>query len=638
MATSGSCKTSSYDGRHLVFAWSVKSQSTADNKTIISWTLKSAGTASVTWYLCQNIKVTLDGKAVFVHTKAANGQIKIGPDTLVASGEHTFTHNNEGDCSFKAYVEAGIYNWAVNCTGSGTFDLPRIARASDGTVAADVTLGNPCSVKWTPAAASFRFRLKFSLGTWRYTTGAIHPNRTTAYTYTGFPIPLEVASQLPETKTGEMTVSLYTYSDSGATAQVGAEDTTTFTVTVPDNTDTKPAVTMAVEPVSALPDTFAGLYIQGLTRVKATLSAKEKYGSPIAGYQLKVDGAYYDYLDDLTSGYLAASGSRTVCGYATDKRGHTGEATKTITVLPYSAPKLENAEAFRCDQDGNASASGTCLKIQAKRSYTPVIVDGVQKNFCKIMYRYAEGAEYSDWTTILESSNLGTDEVITDALLDGALSATASYKVHIRAMDDIGRFADTYITISTDKVYMHKDGPRNAMGLGKYNERDNAVDSDWDFFMNGHKVTGLPAPTNSSDAVPKSYVDAADVKLSKGLTTMGWYKIGTVTGQMCAVVTFTIGGEYGNDDPSPSMVDVATQYNYSRAFLRLPALGDSQVSKLGLIQESAGGCGVYLYYNSTMVNTVKVNIHTHMGAFASAGFAASDVGDSNMIAVISLIE
>ena len=107
---------------------------------------------------------------------------------------------------------------------------------------------------------------------------------------------------------------------------------------------------------------------------------------------------------------------------------------------------------------------------------------------------------------------------------------------------------------------------------------------------------------------------------------------------MCAVVTLTIGGEYGNDDPSPAMVDIATQYNYARAFLRLPALGDSQVSKIGLIQESATVCGVYLQYNSTMVNTVKVNIHTHMGAFASAGWTAADVSESHMIAVLSLIE
>ena len=483
MTTSGSFKTSSYDGRHLVFAWSVKSQSTAENKTTIAWTLKSAGTASVTWYLCQNIKVTLNGDAVFVHTKDANGQIKIGPDTSITSGEYTFTHNDEGNCSFTGYVEAGIYVWAVNCTGSETFDLPQIARSSEISSAGAVTLGNPCSVKWTPGSASFRYKLKFSLEDWSYTTGVIHPNKTTAYTYTGYTIPLSVAKQIPESTTGEMTVYLYTYSDSSGTKQVGSADSAKFTVTVPDNSSTRPTVSMELAPISDLPDTFAGLYIQGQTKVKATLSASGKYDATIKSYSMKAEGKSYGSGDSYTSDYLSKYGSIEIDGYAKDSRGYTGSTSKTISVIAYGKPQIipANGEtdviAARCDQNGKLTDSGTFLIIKAMRSYSKVISGGVQKNFCKIRYRYkVEDGSYSSWVTILAANAKDSDEVNTGALLNGALSPTSTYLVQIQAIDDIGENSSTTITIATDKVYMHRDGKRNALGIGKYVEDNNTVD------------------------------------------------------------------------------------------------------------------------------------------------------------------
>jgi hypothetical protein len=57
-----------------------------------------------------------------------------------------------------------------------------IPRASTISSAGNVTLGKACSVKWTPQAKSFRYKIKFALGEWSYTTGAIHPDTSSAYT------------------------------------------------------------------------------------------------------------------------------------------------------------------------------------------------------------------------------------------------------------------------------------------------------------------------------------------------------------------------------------------------------------------------------------------------------------------------
>lgn len=390
---------------------------------------------------------------------------------------------------------------------SQTLTLTTIARASSIDAAANVTLGNACSVRWTPKSSAFRYKLKFAYGSWSYTTGVIHPNKTSAYTYSGYVIPLDVAKQMSDAKTGKMTVTLYTYSDSGATKQVGSADSETFTITVPDNNDTKPVVSMTLSPIGSLPDAFAGLYIQGLTRVKASLSATGSYQSGIDSYRMWADGAYYDSETDYTSDYFASSGSKTIYGYATDKRGYTGETSQKINVIPYSNPKLENTSAIRCDKNGNASESGTYLKITAKRNYSPVIANNVQKNFCKIEYQCLQGGYPStQWATILDSRSLSSDEVITGPLLGGELSTQLTYVVHIKATDDVGRYAETFVTVPTETVYWHRDGERNALGLGKYNERDNAVDSAWDFHMNDHRVTGLPTPEDGTDAVPLGFL------------------------------------------------------------------------------------------------------------------------------------
>ena len=149
-------------------------------------------------------------------------------------------HNSDGtkSCTLSAsWRMSGTYSGTSvgTITASTTVTLDTIARASTISSASNVTLGNACSVKWTPASTSFRYKLKFVLGSWNYTTGAIHPNSTSAYTYDDYTIPLAVANQLPSATTGSMTVYLYTYSDSGCTTQIGSTDSDSFTVTVPSS-------------------------------------------------------------------------------------------------------------------------------------------------------------------------------------------------------------------------------------------------------------------------------------------------------------------------------------------------------------------------------------------------------------------
>lgn len=485
--------------------------------------VKSSKYNNVTYYLNGNISVDGSKVITFVVTSGThNADLIRGLNTyvdVVAAGNYkkppwttgNITHNNDGSKSVSITLD--IYGATKNggqgdgwkVVGSKTVELTTIPRASSITYASNVTLGNACSIKWIPLSAAFYYKMGFQIGNWKYSTEVVHPNKTTEYTYTGLTIPLEVASQIPNDPSGTMYVYLHTFSDSAGTNQIGNTASATFKVTVPDNQNTKPKVNMTLTPVHSLPSKFSGLYIQGKSKVKGTLTTEGKFGASVGSPSMAVGTKSYGASEAYTSDYLNTYGKISVTGSAKDSRGFTGENPQEIEVIAYQAPKLESVSAVRCDKYGNESESGTFVKIYAKRTCTPV--NG--QNICKVQFCYSQdGVSYTDWSTLSQSTK-DTEEVFTDALL-GTLSAQASYVLQIRVVDEIGNPVDSFITISTEKVYWHRDGARNALGLGKYNEKDNAIDSAWDFHMNGKKVTGLPTPTGSTDAVPlgllKDYV------------------------------------------------------------------------------------------------------------------------------------
>ena len=368
-------------------------------------------------------------------------------------------------------------------TASIQVTLPMIASASTILSASPVTIGNSCNVTWTPQAASFRYKLKFSIGNWSYTTGVIHPNKTTAYTYSSYQLPIEVANQV-KTKTGTMTVTLYTYSDSNATVQIGDEDSETFTVTVPENDVTKPTVHMSLSPVSSLSAPFDSMYLQGKSKVQASMEFDTEYGAEVGTSHITVDGVVYG--DPYESGYLTKDGELSVQGYVEDSRGHYNTNTQTITVIPYSKPMVQaasgesNIVAARCDSSGKLSDSGTYLKIKAKLIYDKVMSNGVQHNFGKIQYRCRiEGGLWSDWYTILDSASTAATEVTTGALLGGVLSIQSNYQVQVQAVDNIDESTPVTLILPSDDVYMHRPAGGKGMGLGGYSSGAGILDVYW---------------------------------------------------------------------------------------------------------------------------------------------------------------
>ena len=133
MALSGKVETATYkpDGSSntwkVVLNWTA-TQDVVNNKSTISWDIKVSTTSSTGYVVVSEIRAKINGTEVYYrnhdnHTNGYNG-------THIASGTITVNHNSDGTKSVPMSIEAGIYQWAINKSGSDTFTLTQIDRAA----------------------------------------------------------------------------------------------------------------------------------------------------------------------------------------------------------------------------------------------------------------------------------------------------------------------------------------------------------------------------------------------------------------------------------------------------------------------------------------------------------------------------
>lgn len=472
MALSGSVETSAWTAESgskwkVVLNWTA-TQSIANNTSTISWNLK-ASTASSGYVVISELRVKIAGTEVYYrshseHTNGYNG-------TQLASGTTTISHNNDGTKSVEMSVEAGIYNWAINKSGSSTFSLDTIPRASSISSAGAVTLGNACSVAWTPLATSFYYKLKFSIGSWSNTTSAIHPNQTSSYTYTGYTIPLEAANQVPNSTTGTMTVTLYSYSNSACSTQIGSASSKTFTITIPSSV--KPTISSVTATIDNSANSVVnswGLAVVGYTKVKVEAAASGSYSSTISsftisgGYSTTRSGTSLSY----TGGKITSSGSKTFSVTCKDSRGRTSSAVSSsaITFYAYAKPSISKFSVAR-----NA---GDSTKVTVNANWSFSSVNGKNSTTATLYYKKSNTSSWSKYGTIARN----TDIVLTTAFED-----ISSYNFKIVVTDALSQSAQEESFISTLEVLLDFRAGGKGLGIGKICESDSMeVSLDAKFF------------------------------------------------------------------------------------------------------------------------------------------------------------
>ena len=305
--------------------------------------------------------------------------------------------------------------------------------------------------------------------------GTIAEDVSTGHTWS---IPIALAAKIPEETSAEVTV-ICTTKFKGSTSVVGTSSAK-FTATVPKDETTQPKVKMSLECVSDLPSKFAGIYVVGKTKVKATYEASSDY-STIDSYTTTLLGVI-GYGNPYTSPLLSNAGQIAIAGRVEDKRGYSTEVTDTITVEPYSRPRIipsegqNNIICKRCNSNGDEDPGGAYLLIKIGRKYSPV----GSKNLCKLSYRHKTDAAgedaYSEPIELLAAS--AASDYVSKVIANVVPSNTTAYSIQLIAEDDIGEKDTVTVVVPTAFVTAHAPEGGHGITFGGYHD-----ESKYDWFV-----------------------------------------------------------------------------------------------------------------------------------------------------------
>lgn len=466
MASSGSksVTVTAYDT--LRFAWSQVSQSVANNSTKISWQLQlvagSSGrissTASKDW------SVTVNGTKY-----SGTNTVGVSNNTTktLASGSTTIPHNADGTKSFNYSFsqEFGITfsgKGIGTITGSGSGTLNTIPRATTPTLSASsVDMGGTLTISMPRASGSFTHDLAYSFAGSGYTN--ITTGAGTSYSWT---VP-DKASSIPNATGGTMTVRCIT--KNGSTT-VGTKYVN-FTAKVPASVVPTISSVALAETVSGLAAQF-GAFVKSKSKPRATITAAGAKGSTIKSYSSTLAGKTYTG-STWTADTLTSAGTLSVVTTVTDSRGRTAKRTTSLSVLDYSAPKIQVLQAYRVDSTGAADEQGDRLALKMQYSVSSLN----SKNTASAVVEYKLHSA-TTWTTLTTFTALSYNSTYKPST--PAFSVDSQYDLRVTLTDWFGTSTAYTTTLPTAEVILDIKADGKGLAVGKVAEAE-GFDVGWDF-------------------------------------------------------------------------------------------------------------------------------------------------------------
>lgn len=464
MATSGTFKTSAYDGACLQFDWSLKSQSTVNNQSVISWTLKGAGIKSGYWYMAGPFKCTVNGTVVY----QSNTRIKLYTGTVVASGKLAIGHDTNGAKSFSAYAECAIYVTSVNCKGSGSWSLPDIGRASQPSLntwpnnSPDFNIGDTIVVHMNRKSTVFTHTVVLKLGSYSYTIGTGVTDNITLDTGR---IASNLYAQMPNSNsmTGEIAVTTY----SGSTV-IGTSSCAIIAHVVNSN----PTLDASYEDSNSATVAITGDN-QYIIRNNSTLKISVSNAQALNSATLKtltavVNGnAYTGTLKGSTGvinvGVVNVSYDTEVTVKIVDSRGNVDQKKITVLVYDWSLPSA-------------------IIKLNRKSNYYSESVLNVNANYASIGGKNTVTIRYR--TKKVSDSSYGSYATIQNNT-DTNFTADNEYEwnVQVEVSDRIGK--TTYNLILPKGIpVVYVDIKKNSFGVNCFPKHDKSLE------VNGMCISG----------------------------------------------------------------------------------------------------------------------------------------------------
>lgn len=479
MAASGTIQAAIRTGYRLQIAWTVGSQSVANNTSSVTAKVQLVSTGSsytINSSASKSGSLTINGtKYTFSFSAALSGN----QTKTLYTKTVTVAHASDGSktCAFAAtcginVTLGGAYYGNVTASGSGTFNT--IPRATVPTLSASsVNMGASVTINMPRASGSFDHTLTYSFGK---ASGTIGSGLGTSKAWE---VPISLASQIPSGTSGTCTITCKTYNGS---TLIGTKSVS-FKAKVPDAIVPTISNVSIVETVSGLAARF-GAFVQGKSKVKIGIVAVGAFGSTIKAYKTTVDGKSYSGTAP-TTGTLS-SGTKAVTITVTDSRGRKATATRTITVIAYSAPTIRGLSPVRALADGTANYDGQYGKIGF--SYSVATIGGKNESRYTLEYK---GRDSTEWIQI----QAGTGYTLSTSILTGpVMDVDSAYDVRLSVTD---YFTTTRKTVEIPTAFTLLDFNASGRGaaFGKVSELADGLEIGLDMsiykdiFMGGSKRT-----------------------------------------------------------------------------------------------------------------------------------------------------
>ena len=341
------------------------SQSITDNTSTVNWRMTVSRTGA---YYTRNqqgdstLSLNLDGRNV--HYSYPTWETS-GEEYTLASGSSTISHNADGtktlpiSCTFNP--NNGLHG---TITVSASLSLTTIPRSSSVSVSPGV-IGSSVTININRQSSSFKHTVRYA---WAGKSGTIATNVDTSTTWT---IPLDFASDIPNSASGTGTIYVDTYSGSTKTGT----QSTTLTASVPANV--KPTFTgVSLSDLNGAAQNLipnGNTFIQVISNIKVAFNgAVGSYGSSITGYYAEIVGKNQSTSSNGGSlGIMNYHGTIKIRASVSDSRGRWSDAREvSVTVLEYFAPAL----SFSIARTGSTSST---LTVTRNAKIAPLATESV---------------------------------------------------------------------------------------------------------------------------------------------------------------------------------------------------------------------------------------------------------------------
>lgn len=451
-------------------SWSESSTNVANNTSVISASGSMGGQkiafdagASYAYYLKLYWHDNRTNSDTHFASSGAFSSMGMGYGSRYVSDSITVTHKDDGSLSgyvwmrFESPSTSG--GWAPGTTdlATGNTALTTIARASTFTInAGSALLGSAVSIAIDRKSSSFTHKVAYTFAGSSSTSVS-----TNAATSASFTPPISLASQIPNTTTGTLTITITTMN--GGT-QIGSPVSKSVNLGVPSSIVPTMSTPTATRVNNGVPSSW-GVYVKTFSKCTVKIvSAAGAYGSTIKSYSI-TGGGLNSTSSSATTGVLSTAGTITFTCKITDSRGRTASKTVSITVVDYSGPSL-SVSADRCDSSGVVASEGTYLRVTVNYSFSSVS----GKNSISSKSVTCNG---------VSNTTFGDNSPFT---LAANCSIGSTYVLTAKVTDALGKSYSASIDIRTASRILNVRKTKDGLAIGKFSEKA-AFEVAWDAYF-----------------------------------------------------------------------------------------------------------------------------------------------------------